>query len=168
VRSAPDDCTPCRGASQYSFDPASTTCDVCPPNADCTTSNGSVTRTTVVPGCAPPDVPVGAILVPLPGYWHSSPRSPQIHACPFPPACSRASNTANNAGVRAGVEAYQHGLVQNNVPLGSMDLAEYNAFLCQPGHSGRHGRISTSARQGDTPVGALTCHIGACDVLDLD
>ncbi len=44
----------------YSLDPRNSTCDQCLPNAVC---KG------------------GASIAPLPGWWHSSPRSIQVHRC---------------------------------------------------------------------------------------
>ena len=42
----------------YSFDPSNSSCDACPDYANCSG---------------------GALLLPTPGYWHSAPRSPQVH-----------------------------------------------------------------------------------------
>lgn len=42
----------------YSLDPRNSTCDQCVPNAVCTG---------------------GASIAPIPGWWHSSPRSVQMH-----------------------------------------------------------------------------------------
>ncbi len=52
-----DACQTCE-KGYYSFDPRNNTCDNCVPNAEC---------------------PGGAEILPLPGFWCSSPRSIQIH-----------------------------------------------------------------------------------------
>ncbi|KAG2498218.1 hypothetical protein HYH03_003969 [Edaphochlamys debaryana] len=57
---------------------ASTVCLPCPANAVC---------------------PGGSIVVPLPGYWHSSPSSTLIHACPNEDACSGGAVAAGASGV---------------------------------------------------------------------
>lgn len=54
-----DLCVPCNDPSSYTFNPDNATCDICPDNADCT------------------DV-LGRAMVPLQGYWHSSPNLPQV------------------------------------------------------------------------------------------
>jgi hypothetical protein len=55
--SSGDACIPC-SRGWYSLDPRNSTCDQCVPNAEC---------------------PGGASILPLPGWWHSSPRSTQMH-----------------------------------------------------------------------------------------
>jgi hypothetical protein len=52
-----DACQTCERGS-YSLDPRNSTCDQCVPNAEC---------------------PGGAVILPLPGFWHSSPNSVQMH-----------------------------------------------------------------------------------------
>jgi hypothetical protein len=62
----PGSCQLCP-AGTYSFDPEEPRCALCPAGATC---NGSV-------------------VVPISGFWHSNPRSAQIHACSNPLACAR-------------------------------------------------------------------------------
>jgi predicted outer membrane repeat protein len=52
-----DACEPCQEGS-YSLDPGNFSCDVCPACVSC---------------------PGGAVLQPEPGFWHSTPESPQAH-----------------------------------------------------------------------------------------
>jgi hypothetical protein len=56
------------------------------------------------------------------------------------------------AAGRASVYTMQAEYVRNGTQLRDMDVAAYSAQLCQEGHSGRYGRMATSARQGDTPA----------------
>lgn len=60
-------CQQC-GANLYSFNPANTSCDICPEDATCTG---------------------GTVIIPDSGYWHSSGWSTQIHRCPNPYACNQ-------------------------------------------------------------------------------
>lgn len=60
--SSGDACQECPYGS-YSLDPRNSSCDQCMPNAEC---------------------PGGAQILPLPGFWHSSPRSHQLHRCVSP------------------------------------------------------------------------------------
>jgi predicted outer membrane repeat protein len=58
VTAAPDACQACPEGA-FSLDPSSSSsCDSCPPGAQC---------------------PGGFAIVPLPGMWHSAPESPQLH-----------------------------------------------------------------------------------------
>lgn len=54
-----DLCVACNDSVSYTFNPANATCDACPDNANCTAA-------------------LGRTMVPLPGYWHSSPLLPQV------------------------------------------------------------------------------------------
>lgn len=54
-----DACQPCE-TGYYSFDPRNSTCDQCVPDAQC---------------------PGGALVLPVSGWWSSSPRSVQMHRC---------------------------------------------------------------------------------------
>lgn len=65
VQTNPETCTACP-ASSYSFNTSHTSCDACPPNANCTG---------------------GANLIPAKQYWHSSPDSDYIIQCPNNYAC---------------------------------------------------------------------------------
>lgn len=52
-----DACQTCE-RGYYSLDPRNSTCDQCVPNAEC---------------------PGGSVVLPAPGFWHSSPNSVQMH-----------------------------------------------------------------------------------------
>jgi hypothetical protein len=58
-------CEMCPG-NMYSLNPANTSCDLCPPYANCTG---------------------GSVLLPLLGHWHSHTNSTQMHKCQKPSAC---------------------------------------------------------------------------------
>ncbi len=91
------------------------TCDACP------TDTASCDYT----GKSDEDVPVGAVVVPLAGYWHSSPLSPQIHVCPVEAACTESS--------RVLLTQYQKDLVYGNRTL---NVTEYNQLQCNDGYTG--------------------------------
>ena len=57
----------CCPALTYSFEPNVTTCQPCPPNALCSAD----------------------IVAPVAEYWHSSPRSLQMHKCPISASCKQ-------------------------------------------------------------------------------
>lgn len=59
----------------YSFNPRNKTCDPCPSNGNCT---GQVSVKGLV---------VRHSLVPMDGYWHSTPFSTQMHQCLSDEAC---------------------------------------------------------------------------------
>jgi hypothetical protein len=59
VSPIPDTCEPCLPNS-YSLDPSRTMCQPCPEGASC---------------------PGGAVILPLPGWWHSTSTSAQMHRC---------------------------------------------------------------------------------------
>eukprot|EP00210_Caulerpa_lentillifera_P004309 g4112.t1 len=59
-------------SDQYGFNTLEVSCVVCEPHAIC---EG------------------GAVLVPIQGYWHSTPFSPQFHSCFLPEACTYESRT---------------------------------------------------------------------------
>lgn len=65
-----DLCTPCL-ADTYSFNPANTSCDTCDTTVSTCDFNKSTTDV----------VPIGSILVPEDGYWHSNAFSPQVGGC---------------------------------------------------------------------------------------
>ncbi|KAF6265475.1 hypothetical protein COO60DRAFT_1457077 [Scenedesmus sp. NREL 46B-D3] len=65
VTPRPDACEVC-SAGSFSLSPSNASCDVCPEGASC---------------------PGGALILAQPGYWHSAPRSLQMHRCPNPHAC---------------------------------------------------------------------------------
>ncbi len=48
---------------------------------------GSGDRATCRPCPSSAQCPVGAVVVPRPGWWHSAANSTQIHRCPYAPAC---------------------------------------------------------------------------------
>ena len=58
-------CMEC-GLNSYSLDPAASSCQVCPTNANCTGRD---------------------IILPLEGYWHSHKYSTQVHSCPISKNC---------------------------------------------------------------------------------
>jgi hypothetical protein len=64
-----DRCTTC-GSTTYSWKPANISCDPCPKDG-----------ATLLATCS------SNLLVPIDGYWHSAPRSPQVVKCPVPSAC---------------------------------------------------------------------------------
>lgn len=64
-------------ASTYSLNPNSKSCEPCPVGASCTG---------------------GATLQPQPGWWHSSPFTPQMHRCPNPAACDQSRRNASSSG----------------------------------------------------------------------
>lgn len=70
-----DACQPCLPGT-YSFNPSNASCDSCPAGATC---------------------PGRAVLLPLPGWWHSNARSAQIHRCPNPRGCSQSNSTTASA-----------------------------------------------------------------------
>jgi hypothetical protein len=71
-----DCCTVC-SATTFSWKPTSTTCDACPKN-----------ETSLLATCS------ADLLVPIDGYWHSAPHSPQVIKCPVPAAC-KGRNSSN-------------------------------------------------------------------------
>lgn len=109
-----DKCTVCE-RGYFSLNPANTTCDTCPHEAVCpgatvdaasavnyTTAAVNYTTAAVSAAAAAaaaidpvrPQLagglsePLGYLVLPLDGYWHSSSLSPQLHACPNPDACT--------------------------------------------------------------------------------
>ncbi|KAG2493093.1 hypothetical protein HYH03_008756 [Edaphochlamys debaryana] len=62
--------------------------------------------------------PRGLDMAPLPGYWHSSPRSPFMHACLYQAACSDASAP----GVRAAAAALSNSAVVADLKLRLEDI----------------------------------------------
>ncbi len=65
-----------RGLNGNGIGAGAATCRNCPAGAQC---------------------PGGAVLVPLPGFWHSAANSTALHRCPYPPACGEA-NDGESAG----------------------------------------------------------------------
>jgi hypothetical protein len=122
----------CRDSNKFSFNPYSRSCESCPSNAICDYPGKSTE--------VPPIGPNGAILVPKNGYWHSSPRSAQIHICPHEAACrGKVAETRVTDLV-----AYQKHLINNRLgdggirgwPVLQQDVDEYNLMQCQEGHYG--------------------------------
>ncbi|KAF6253379.1 hypothetical protein COO60DRAFT_1547233, partial [Scenedesmus sp. NREL 46B-D3] len=74
VAPIPDTCEPCLPGS-YSLDPSLALCQPCPEGASC---------------------PGGAVILPLPGWWHSAAYSPQLHRCPNADACHSSRETLQN------------------------------------------------------------------------
>jgi hypothetical protein len=67
-------CQLCQGPLAYSLNPKMTTCDKCPDNANCS---------------------LGHLIVPLPGFWHSSLNSTRIHRCPRGDSCTQGFKPTN-------------------------------------------------------------------------
>ncbi len=83
ISAAGNECNPCSDARQYTFAVAGSLCAFCPEHATCSSAKptnpaANALTNSAANGGGSHDVPIGAILVPLPGYWHSSPRSPQV------------------------------------------------------------------------------------------
>ncbi len=137
-----NECNPCSDPRQYTFSSSATRCELCPDNANCT--DGMYKRPS--PNAMSVQPPVGAILVPQPGFWHSSPRSSQIHRCPNPAACdparlrslSDSDTEVANSTENLQAVAFQRQLAQGNVTvLSNSSLAAYSDLLCSQGYSGR-------------------------------
>ncbi len=116
----------CRGDT-FSISAANLTCDACPTDvAMCDYA-----------GKSDESVPVGSVIVPLEGYWQSSPLSPQIHTCPIPVACASDSWR----GARTELVQYQKDLVYGNRTL---NVTEYNQLQCAQGYTGEPGEFITA------------------------
>ncbi len=84
-------------------------CRTCPPMAQC---------------------PGGAVVVPLPGWWHSAANSTAMHRCPYAPACGRGAKEDQVSLWRqrqqyyevhapANTNASSTATAQDNIPFGS-------------------------------------------------
>ena len=77
--------------------PAGAQCSSCPAQATCTG---------------------GAVVVPKPGFWHSSPQSTLMHRCPNPDACDpRPFSPGSEAAKQSAAAAARFGAQQVNAPL---------------------------------------------------
>ncbi len=119
----------------YTISAANLTCDPCP------TSTALCDYT----GKSDEFVPVGSVIVPLAGYWQSSPLSPQIHTCPTTASCSGDSWRDS----RTELVQYQKDIVYGNR---TMNVTEYNQIQCREGHTGTHIRTCTCRDQRVVPA----------------
>lgn len=135
-----DQCTFCDG-STYSFWPQNTTCDACPDNADCdpVQTDGTLYKTSLNLASNPNKAPPGNVLIPVDGYWHSSPMSPQVHVCPNVDACTYSGRETALLGFQ--VELY-NGSAQlysnfDNATIRTLvtsAVTSYWSLLCAPGY----------------------------------
>jgi len=107
----------------FSFTADEPLCSLCPAGANCN----------------------GTTLVPLAGYWQSTPRSAQVHTCLNPAACARDALQqqqlldwqATHYGRGAVVGKSKESLVH--------ELEQYMSDQCAPGYSGRMCGVCTQA-----------------------
>ncbi len=125
-----------RRGDTFTMSSSNLTCDACPTDYALCDYDGKSDES----------VPVGAVAAPLDGYWHSSPYSPQFHACPVPAACS--GDSWRNS--RTELVQYQKDLVYGNRTL---NLTEYSLLQCQEGYWGERacvGALCSSQRASAT------------------
>ena len=109
----PGSCAPCP-AGTYSFSTDEPRCSLCPAGAACN----------------------GTVVVPLPGFWASGPRSAQMHACPNPAACARDATRLQQLE-QWQAEAYGGRAVLGRSPEeAAAALAAYMQAQCAPGYTG--------------------------------
>ncbi|KIY93962.1 hypothetical protein MNEG_14000 [Monoraphidium neglectum] len=126
-----DGCRTC-GPGSFSFDPKASECGTCPPGAWCN----------------------GTVVAPLPGAWHSSPRSTQVHACLNPAACARTA-----AQQQAIIDEQREGFsTVLSVAADPGAVREYEQMLCAPGYAGRLcGQCGEIGGERLGKVGAARC-----------
>eukprot|EP00955_Chlamydomonas_euryale_P036723 350534-Chlamydomonas_euryale.AAC.2 len=115
-------CENCVGDASYSFDPSNITCDLCPPEANCSGT--------------------GSFLRPEAMFWHSHPFSPQLHRCFSTRACAYPDRTTNLTAAADAFAAAANGsaaggaaaeLAPRTAVLISVDT--YYGSLCSEGHT---------------------------------
>jgi hypothetical protein len=114
--SAKDECNPCRD-NTFTIVNDNMTCDSCPSDSAVCAYEGKTTEA----------VPLGSIVVPLDGYWHSSPVFPMMHACPNAAACTGGDKRTT------ALVAYQKAIAVGNTTL---NISLYNSMQCSEGYSG--------------------------------
>ncbi len=133
-----------RRGDKFTMSSTNLTCDACPTGYALCNYVGKSDET----------VPVGAVAAPLDGYWHSSPYSPQFHACPVPAACS--GDSWRNS--RTELVQYQKDLVYGNRTL---NLTEYNLLQCKEGYWGECSCVCVSCATAvcRSVLTVLLCHL---------
>lgn len=123
MRTTDDTCQPCL-SQQYSFNPTFG-CMSCPqPGGNCT----------------------HGLLTPLPGFWHSHPRSNQFHACPSSDTCTPASAAA--------LLDLQRQMRPAFAAADFLFVGEYMQAQCAAGYAGKLCRAcDRSGRFGEGPGG---------------
>ncbi|KAG2484161.1 hypothetical protein HYH03_017042 [Edaphochlamys debaryana] len=101
-------------------------------------------------GLAPWSLPVspedgGSTMVPLPGYWHSDPRSPLMHACPNEDACTEAPEALLSAWLQranaSGLSLKLSGLGAEDERTWALAAAHSAALSALALESGRSRRV---------------------------
>jgi hypothetical protein len=109
----PGSCQLCP-AGTYSFDPEEPRCALCPAGATCN----------------------GTVVVPVSGFWHSNPRSAQIHACSNLLACAR-DNVRRQQLVDWQASNFGAGLILGKPKeAAAAAVGEYMQEQCAAGYTG--------------------------------
>eukprot|EP00210_Caulerpa_lentillifera_P003084 g2946.t1 len=109
-------CSPCP-PDQYGFDPLQNSCAPCEENAIC---KGKT------------------VLVPIDGYWHSTPFSPQFHPCVYPEACTFDDRTENLVSFHEDWTQLQRLLSELELyNIGEAELPDFSVYQqCAEGYEG--------------------------------
>eukprot|EP00775_Hariotina_reticulata_P010925 gene10925-11080_t len=110
----PGTCQPCPPGT-YSFSPVEPVCALCPAGAVCN----------------------GTVLVPLSGFWHSNPRSAQVHACLNPAACARDTARQQHLAEWQAAKFGEAALVGSLEDVQAEAQEKYMEQLCAPGYRGQ-------------------------------
>eukprot|EP00798_Chlamydomonas_sp_ICE-L_P007587 gene7587-742_t len=142
----------------YSFNPANTTCDTCPKsNAVCDFNKTSDA------------VQIGNIVVPVDGYWHSNPLSPQILECPNSDSCTVTDRSILLKDFQRAVYfetlplftdgttiSRRRSLLQDNETV-NWNYTTVNAYQATQCADGYQGALCAICQEGYGQTGEATC-----------